>query len=236
MDYANLKIPNHIAIILDGNRRWAKMRGLPTLQGHTEGADNLERIARYCSKIGVKYLTVYAFSTENWKRTKEEVGYLMNLMADYISSFEVRFKDSNAIIKLVGDIDRLPKKLQDSIIKIEEKTKNNTGLTLNLCINYGGREEIVNATKVIASKVSSGELKLTDINEGMFSTYLRTGNTPDPDLFIRAGGEKRLSGFLLWQSSYSELYFSDVLWPDFNELELDKAINEFNNRKRNFGK
>lgn len=230
------KVPNHIAIILDGNRRWAKMRGLPTLQGHTEGADNLERIARYCSKIGVKYLTVYAFSTENWKRTKEEVGYLMNLMADYISSFEVRFKDSNAIIKLVGDIDRLPKKLQDSIIKIEEKTKNNTGLTLNLCINYGGREEIVNATKVIASKVSSGELKLTDINEGMFSTYLRTGNTPDPDSFIRAGGEKRLSGFLLWQSSYSELYFSDVLWPDFNELELDKAINEFNNRKRNFGK
>ena len=230
------KVPNHIAIILDGNRRWAKMRGLPTLQGHTEGADNLERIARYCSKIGVKYLTVYAFSTENWKRTKEEVGYLMNLMADYISSFEVRFKDSNAIIKLVGDIDRLPKKLQDSIIKIEEKTKNNTGLTLNLCINYGGREEIVNATKVIASKVSSGELKLTDINEGMFSTYLRTGNTPDPDLFIRAGGEKRLSGFLLWQSSYSELYFSDALWPDFNELELDKAINEFNNRKRNFGK
>lgn len=230
------KVPNHIAIILDGNRRWAKMRGLPTLQGHTEGADNLERIARYCSKIGVKYLTVYAFSTENWKRTNEEVGYLMNLMADYINSFEVRFKDSNAIIKLVGDIDRLPKKLQDSIIKIEEKTKNNTGLTLNLCINYGGREEIVNATKVIASKVSSGELKLTDINEGMFSTYLRTGNTPDPDLFIRAGGEKRLSGFLLWQSSYSELYFSDVLWPDFNELELDKAINEFNNRKRNFGK
>lgn len=230
------KVPNHIAIILDGNRRWAKMRGLPTLQGHTEGADNLERIARYCSKIGVKYLTVYAFSTENWKRTKEEVGYLMNLMADYINSFEVRFKDSNAIIKLVGGIDRLPKKLQDSIIKIEEKTKNNTGLTLNLCINYGGREEIVNATKVIASKVSSGELKLTDINEGMFSTYLRTGNTPDPDLFIRAGGEKRLSGFLLWQSSYSELYFSDVLWPDFNELELDKAINEFNNRKRNFGK
>lgn len=230
------KVPNHIAIILDGNRRWAKMRGLPTLQGHTEGADNLERIARYCSKIGVKYLTVYAFSTENWKRTEEEVGYLMNLMADYINSFEVRFKDSNAIIRLVGDIDRLPKKLQDSIIKIEEKTKNNTGLTLNLCINYGGREEIVNATKVIASKVSSGELKLTDINEGMFSTYLRTGNTPDPDLFIRAGGEKRLSGFLLWQSSYSELYFSDVLWPDFNEIELDKAINEFNNRKRNFGK
>lgn len=232
----SVKVPNHIAIILDGNRRWAKMRGLPTLQGHTEGADNLERIARYCSKIGVKYLTVYAFSTENWKRTEDEVKYLMNLLTDYINSFEVKFKDSNAVIKLVGGIERLPKKLQESIIKIEEKTKNNTGLTLNLCINYGGREEIVNATKIIAAKVSSGELKLTDIDESMFSTYLRTGETPDPDLFIRAGGEKRLSGFLLWQSSYSELYFSDVLWPDFNETELDKAINEFNNRKRNFGK
>ena len=230
------KVPAHIAIILDGNRRWAKKRGMPTLQGHTEGADNLERIARYCSKLGVKYLTVYAFSTENWKRTEDEVKYLMNLMAEYIGSFEVRFKDSNAVIRLVGNIDRLPKKLQDSIIKIEEKTKNNTGLILNLCINYGGREEIVNATKVIADKVASGDLKLDDINEDMFPNYLRTGNIPDPDLFIRAGGEKRLSGFLLWQSSYSELYFSDVLWPDFNENELDKAINEFNNRKRNFGK
>ena len=230
------KVPAHIAIILDGNRRWAKKRGMPTLQGHTEGADNLERIARYCSKLGVKYLTVYAFSTENWKRTEDEVKYLMNLMAEYIGSFEVRFKDSNAVIRLVGNIDRLPKKLQDSIIKIEEKTKNNTGLILNLCINYGGREEIVNATKAIADKVASGELKLDDINEDMFPNYLRTGNIPDPDLFIRAGGEKRLSGFLLWQSSYSELYFSDVLWPDFNENELDKAINEFNNRKRNFGK
>lgn len=230
------KVPAHIAIILDGNRRWAKKRGMPTLQGHTEGADNLERIARYCSKLGVKYLTVYAFSTENWKRTEDEVKYLMNLMAEYIGSFEVRFKDSNAVIRLVGNIDRLPKKLQDSIIKIEEKTKNNTGLILNLCINYGGREEIVNATKAIADKVASGDLKLDDINEDIFPNYLRTGNIPDPDLFIRAGGEKRLSGFLLWQSSYSELYFSDVLWPDFNENELDKAINEFNNRKRNFGK
>lgn len=230
------KVPAHIAIILDGNRRWAKKRGMPTLQGHTEGADNLERIARYCSKLGVKYLTVYAFSTENWKRTEDEVKYLMNLMAEYIGSFEVRFKDSNAVIRLVGNIDRLPKKLQDSIIKIEEKTKNNTGLILNLCINYGGREEIVNATKAIADKVASGDLKLDDINEDMFPNYLRTGNIPDPDLFIRAGGEKRLSGFLLWQSSYSELYFSDVLWPDFNENELDKAINEFNSRKRNFGK
>lgn len=232
----NINVPEHIAIILDGNRRWAKKRGLPTLQGHTEGANNLERIARYCSKLGVKYLTVYAFSTENWKRSEEEVKYLMNLLAEYIDSFEIKFKDSDAIIRLVGDINRLPKRLQDSIIKIEEKTKNNKGITLNLCINYGGREEIVNATKVIANKVATGEIKTSDLTEDVFSQYLRTGNTPYPDLFIRAGGEKRMSGFLLWQASYSELYFCDALWPDFDENELNKAIEEFNNRKRNFGK
>ena len=232
----NIKVPNHIAIILDGNRRWAKKRGLPTLQGHTEGADNLERIATYCSKLGVKYLTVYAFSTENWKRTEDEVGYLMKLMSEYINSFEKKFKNSNAVIKLVGDISRLPKNLQESIIKIEEKTKNNTGLTLNLCINYGGREEIVNAAKIVSDKILSGEIKKDDLSEEMFAKYLRTGETPYPDLFIRPGGEKRLSGFLLWQCSYSELYFADTLWPDFNENELDKAIEEFNNRKRNFGK
>lgn len=232
----NINVPEHIAIILDGNRRWAKKRGLPTLQGHTEGANNLERIARYCSKLGVKYLTVYAFSTENWKRSEEEVKYLMNLLAEYIDSFEIKFKDSDAIIRLVGDINRLPKRLQDSIIKIEEKTKNNKGITLNLCINYGGREEIVNATKVIANKVAAGEIKTSDLTEDVFSQYLRTGNTPYPDLFIRAGGEKRMSGFLLWQASYSELYFCDALWPDFDENELNKAIEEFNNRKRNFGK
>lgn len=230
------KIPNHIAIILDGNRRWAKQRGLPTLQGHTEGANNLEKIARYCGKIGVKYLTVYCFSTENWKRTKEEVDYLMKLLSKYISDFEKKFKDSNARIRLVGDIKGLPEYLQESIIKIEEKTKNNDGLTLNLCINYGGREELVNAAKIMAEKVKNREIDINDISEDMISNNLRTIDSPDPDLFIRPGGEIRLSGFLLWQSSYSELYFCDPLWPDFDEKELEKAIDEFNNRKRRFGK
>ena len=232
----NLIIPEHIAIILDGNRRWAKKRGLPTLQGHTKGADNLEKIARYCNSIGVKYLTVYCFSTENWKRTQEEVDYLMKLLAKYVNDFEKKFADSNARIKLVGDINRLPDYLQDSIRKIEAKTENNDGMTLNLCINYGGREEIVNAVKVLSKKISDGELRIEDINEDLVSNTLRTYGIKDPDLMIRPGGELRLSGFLLWQVSYSELYFCDALWPDFDETELDKAIEEFNRRKRNFGK
>ena len=230
------KIPEHIAIILDGNRRWAKQRGLPTLQGHTEGANNLERIASYCNKIGVKYLTVYAFSTENWKRSEEEVGYLMKLFEKYLADFETKFKDSTARIRLAGGIERLPEKLQEGVRRIEEKTKNNTGITLNLCINYGGRDEIVNATKILAEQVKNGELAVEDITEELFSKHLRTKDAPDPDLMIRAGGEHRLSGFLLWQTSYSELYFAEAMWPDFNEEELEKAIDEFNNRKRRFGK
>ncbi len=231
-----LLIPKHIAIILDGNRRWAKKRGLPTLKGHTEGADNLEKIARYCNKLGVKYLTVYCFSTENWKRSKEEVNYLMKLFAKYINDFEKRFADSDAQIRLVGDINGLPKNLQEGVKRVIEKTKNNTGLVINLCINYGGREEIVYATKKIAEKVKNGELSIDEINEETVTSLLRIGDCPEPDIYIRPGGEVRLSGFLLWEASYSELYFTDALWPDFNELELDKAISEFNNRKRNFGK
>lgn len=229
-------IPKHIAIILDGNRRWAKNRNIPTLQGHTAGAKNLERIATYCEKIGVKYLTVYAFSTENWNREKEEVDYLMKLIAKYIKDFDRKFKDATARIRLAGEISRLPEDLQEKVKAIEEKTKNNTGITINLCINYGGREEIVNATKIIAEKVKRGELESSEITEEMIGKLLRTGDAPDPDLFIRPGGEIRLSGFLLWQSSYSELYFANPLWPDFNEEELEKAIDEFNRRKRRFGK
>ncbi len=230
------RIPEHIAIILDGNRRWAKQRGLPSLQGHTEGANNLEKIASYCNKIGVKYLTVYAFSTENWKRSEEEVGYLMKLFEKYLADFETKFKDSTARIRLAGGIERLPENLQEGVRRIEEKTKNNTGLTLNLCINYGGRDEIVNATKILAEQVKNGEIATEDITEELFAKYLRTKDAPDPDLMIRAGGEQRLSGFLLWQTSYSELYFADPMWPDFNEEELEKAIDEFNSRKRRFGK
>ena len=230
-------IPNHIAIIMDGNRRWAKKRLLPTNLGHKEGAQRLEDIAKYCSKIGVKYLTVYAFSTENWKRSEEEVNYLMDLLADSISDFDKRFNDDDVRIKLVGDINGLPQKLQDGIRKIEERTKNKNGLTVNVAINYGGRAEIINATKRICEDYKNGKIeKIDDISEELLSNYMYTKNDPDPDLIIRTAGEIRMSGFMTWQGVYSEMYFTDTLWPDFKEKELDKAIEEFNNRKRNFGK
>ena len=230
-------IPNHIAIIMDGNRRWAKKRLLPTNLGHKEGAQRLEDIAKYCKKIGVKYLTVYAFSTENWKRSEEEVGYLMNLLADSILDFDKRFENDDVRIKLIGDINGLPKKLQDGIKHVEEKTKDKRGLTVNVAINYGGRAELVNATKLIAEDYKNGKIdNLEKIDEELISNYIYTKGDPDPDLIIRTAGEVRLSGFLTWQSVYSEMLFTSTLWPDFNEKELDKAIDEFNNRKRNFGK
>jgi len=229
-------VPNHIAIIMDGNRRWAKKRMLPTQMGHSEGATNLERIADACEELGVKFLTVYAFSTENWKRTEEEVSYLMKLLAKHISDFDKRIGSRNVRIRLVGEISRLPQELQEGIIHIEERTKNNTGLTVNIAINYGGRAEIMYATQEITKEVLSGNLKMEDITEDLLSKHLQTKDSPDPELIIRTGGEQRLSGFLLWQSSYSELYFTDVLWPDFNKEELMKALQEYNRRKRNFGK
>ena len=233
----NRIIPNHIAIIMDGNRRWARKRLLPTNMGHKEGANTLEKIAKYCNKIGVKYLTVFAFSTENWRRSEEEVGYLMDLLANTISDFDQRFDDSDVRIKLVGDINRLPEKLQNGIRHVEEKTKDKRGLTVNVAINYGGRPEIINATKQIAEDYKNGKIKsLDEIDEDTFSKYVYTNGDPDPDLIIRTAGEIRMSGFLTWQGVYSEMYFTNVLWPDFDEKELEKAIDEFNNRKRNFGK
>ncbi len=230
-------IPTHVAIIMDGNRRWARKRMLPTNLGHKEGAERLKEIAEYCIKIGVKYLTVYAFSTENWKRSEEEVSYLMDLLSDTISDFDQKFKDEDVRIKLVGDINGLPKNLQDGINRVAERTKNNTGLVVNVALNYGGRAEIINATKLIAEDYKNGVISnLEDINEELISNYVYTKGDPDPDLIIRTAGEIRMSGFLTWQGVYSEMYFTDVLWPDFKEKELDKAIDEFNNRKRNFGK
>lgn len=228
-------IPKHVAIIMDGNRRWAKKRGLPTQIGHSEGANTLEKMADICEDLGIEYLTVYAFSTENWKRSEEEVDYLMKLLAKHIKDFDKRIKNRNVRFRLVGEISRLNKDLQDDIRGIEERTKNNTGLTVNIAINYGGRAEIAIATQKIAEDVKNNKINLEDINEDLIYKYLQTKETPDPDLLIRTGGEQRLSGFLLWQASYSELYFTDVLWPDFNKEELEKAIEEFNNRKRNFG-
>lgn len=229
-------VPNHIAIIMDGNRRWAKKRLLPTQMGHAQGADNLERIADACAELGVKYLTVYAFSTENWKRSNEEVDYLMKLLAKHINDFDKRIKNRDIKFRLVGDINRLNPELQDGIRRIEERTKDKPGLIFNIAINYGGRAEMTIATKRIVEEVQNGKLSLEGITEDTISQRLQTLDSPDPELIIRTGGEQRLSGFLLWQSAYSELYFTDVLWPDFDEKELKKAIEEYQNRKRNFGK
>ncbi|MBR6252856.1 MAG: di-trans,poly-cis-decaprenylcistransferase [Clostridia bacterium] len=234
----DLIIPQHIAIIMDGNRRWAKKRLLPTNMGHKKGAERLEDIANYCKKIGVKYLTVYAFSTENWRRSEEEVNYLMDLLADSISDFDKRFKGQKGRIKLIGDINGLPQRLQDGIRHVEETTKDFTdGTTVNIAINYGGRPELVYATKQIAEDYKNRKISsLDDINEEMISNYIYTKGEPDPDLIIRTGGDIRMSNFLTWQGVYSEFYFTDCLWPDFDEEQLDKAIEDFNNRKRNFGK
>ena len=230
-----MNIPNHVAIIMDGNRRWAKKRGLPTSLGHSEGAKTLEKIADDCEDLGIKFLTVYAFSTENWKRSKDEVDYLMKLLAKNIRDFDKRIKNRNIRFRLVGDINGLNSDLQEGIRGIEERTKDKTGLTVNIAINYGGRAELTYATKNIMNYIKNNNLGIDDINEELISKNLQTKDSPDPDLLIRTGGEQRLSGFLLWQVAYSELYFTDVLWPDFNREELEKAILEYSNRKRNFG-
>lgn len=234
-DIINMQaLPEHVAIIMDGNRRWAKKNNLNTPQGHKEGAENLKRIAKFANKIGIKHLTVYAFSTENWKRSQEEVGAIMKLLKFYLLDF-FNWSDENIKINVLGRIAELPKDLQDQIHKIEEKTKNNTGLVLNICFNYGGRDEIVTATKNIAQKVLDGELKIEDINEKLFSNYLYTANQPDPDLLIRTSGEERISNFLPWQISYSEFVFTDKFWPEYNEQEFLNSIQIYQKRTRRFG-
>jgi undecaprenyl diphosphate synthase len=230
-------IPSHIAIILDGNRRWARGRNLASEMGHKAGADRLEDIAKYCHELGVKCLTVFAFSTENWRRSKEEVGYLMELLAKAINDFDKKYKDEDVRIKLVGDINGIPEKLADGIRRVENRTKDKTGFLVNVAINYGGRAEIIHAAKEIAKDYKEGKItSLDDINEELFTSYTYTNGVADPDLFIRTAGEIRTSGFLTWQSVYSEMYFTSVPWPDFTREELDKAIDDFNKRKRNFGK
>ena len=228
-------MPKHIAIIMDGNRRWAREKGLDPKLGHKAGAEALERIASYANEIGLKYLTVYAFSTENWKRTKEEVGALMILLRTYLDKFLNRESLRNIRIRVLGDIEGLDEGLKNSINKIVDKSKNNTGLTLNIAFNYGGRDEIVKAVKRISDKVVKDEIKLEDINEQLISDNLYTQNEPDPDLIIRTGGELRISNFLLWQLAYSEFLFIDKYWPDFSRKDLLKAIEVFEKRNRKFG-
>lgn len=227
--------PEHIAIIMDGNRRWAQKRELDVKEGHKKGAETLEKIAKYCNKIGIKYLTVYAFSTENWKRSKEEVGALMLLLKNYLNEFSKRADTDNIRIKVLGDIKVLSKGLQSSINKAINRTKENTGLTLNIAFNYGGRAEITNAIKQISEKVKNNEVKIDEIDENFVSKHLYTKDIPDPDLLIRTSGEIRTSNFLPWQLAYSEFYFTEQYWPDFTEESLLKAIEVYESRNRKFG-
>ncbi len=228
-------LPKHIAIIMDGNRRWAKERNLEVWQGHKQGAETLKKIAKYANKVGIKYLTVYAFSTENWKRTKEEVGALMMLLQKYVADFLNDKELENIKINVLGDISKLDSSLQSSINKALERTKDYTGLTLNVAFNYGGRDEITKAVQKIATKIQNKEINIEDINEELISNNLYTAGQPDPDLLIRPGGEKRISNYLLWQLAYTEFLFLDKYWPDFSEQDLDEAIELFGKRNRKFG-
>lgn len=230
------KLPLHVGIIMDGNRRWAKNRGLPASSGHSRGAEVFKNLALYCNKIGLKHLTVYAFSTENWKRSSSEVSALMFLFKKYLKSVMRDFKNENIRLSFIGEISKFSNDIQKLIETIETETKDRTGMHLNIAMNYGGRSEIINAVKNLQRDFENSENKnISDLTEEQFSSYLYTENQPDVDLLIRTGGEKRISNFLLWQSAYAELYFTDVLWPDFSEKTFDEAINEYFNRNRRFG-
>ena len=228
-------LPNHVGIIMDGNGRWAKKRGLPRSAGHKAGAEVFRTISKACGRIGIPYVTFYAFSTENWKRTKEEVGALMILLQKYLEEFLSSNDFDNIKINVLGDTSKLGEGLQKSITKILHETENNTGLVLNIAFNYGGRDEIVKAVKRISTEVKENKLDIDDINEETFSKFLYTAGQPDPDLLIRTSGEQRLSNYLLWQLAYTEFYFIKKYWPDFSEQDLDEAISKFEARNRNFG-
>ena len=230
-----MNIPKHIAIILDGNGRWAKKKGMPRNYGHVQGAKNIERICEEAHNLGVKYLTVYAFSTENWKRPKDEVDALMNLLRNYMKNCLKTAEKNNMRVRVIGDKTALDEDIQKRIADLEEATKNYDGLNFQIALNYGSRDEMIRAMKRMCMDVQSGNLALENINEACFATYLDTNDIPDPDLMIRTSGEQRLSNYLLWQLAYSEFYFTDVLWPDFSKEELVKAIEYFNGRDRRFG-
>jgi len=223
--------PQHIGIIIDGNRRWARAQGKATFFGHERGFANVKKITRYAHSKGVKIITIYAFSTENWKRSAEEVSYLMHLIKLLVTKEVITLNKNGVKLNIFGDISAFDKDLRQSIKKSLLKTKNNKKAILNICLNYGGREEIITAVK----KIVEAKIKPEKINSRMFAKYLYSKNLPDPDLIIRTSGEQRLSGFLTWQSVYSELYFSKKNWPEFTNQDLDKAIKEFNKRQRRFG-
>ncbi len=228
-------VPRHVAIIMDGNGRWATKKLLPKVMGHRQGAENLRKIARHCNKLGVETLTVYAFSTENWKRSEEEVSDLMKLLEEYIKQFYTDDESGHIKVNIIGDMSRLSPSLQNELNDIMEKSKDHKGLKLNIAINYGGRDEIARAVKKLSTDVLNGNIDVNNINESMFNSYLDTSEDVDPELVIRTSGEFRLSNFLLWQVAYSEFYVTDTLWPDFSTAELEKAIGSFGKRDRRFG-
>lgn len=227
-------LPQHIGLIMDGNGRWAKKRGLPRQAGHKVGASTFQKIVRYCNKIGIRYLTVYAFSTENWKRPPEEVEAIMNLLRSFLKDAK-NHRAENVRTRFIGDRSVLAPDLQELMADCEKESASFTGLTLNVAVNYGGRDEIVHAAKQFAKDAAAGNASPDALDEALFSSYLYTKDQPDIDLIIRPSGEMRLSNFLLWQAAYAEYVFMDVLWPDFNEKYLEQALSEYANRNRRFG-
>ena len=235
MEISKENMPRHIAIIMDGNRRWARAKGKDPSYGHKAGAQTLEKIVRYANKIGLEYITVYAFSTENWKRAEDEVSALMLLLQTYLDDYSKRADTENIRVKILGNISALSEGMQKSIAKTVGRTQNNTGITFNIALNYGGRDEIIKAIKKIAEDVKNEKIGIEDIDEELVSNNLYTKGMPDPDLLIRTSGELRLSNFLPWQLVYSEFLFIDKNWPDFTEQDLDDAILEYEKRTRKFG-
>ena len=229
------KIPEHIAIILDGNGRWANKKRMPRNYGHMQGSKTVEKICEEAYKMGVKYLTVYAFSTENWNRPKEEVDALMKLLRSYMKDCIKTSTKNNMRVRVIGDTSKLSKDIITSINELEEVSKTNTGLNFQVALNYGGRDEIIRGIKKLALDFRADKIGLDDIDDRMFQEYLDTKGIPDPDLLIRTSGEQRISNFLLWQLAYTEIYFTDILWPDFTKADLIKAIEAYNNRDRKFG-
>ncbi len=230
-----MNVPQHIAIILDGNGRWAKSKGMPRTYGHTVGAKNVETICRAANEMGVKYVTMYAFSTENWSRPADEVKALMKLLGEYVKTCMKTAKKDNLRVRFIGDLSKLDPKLISAINELTEYSSQFTGLTLTIAINYGSRDEMTRAIKKVAMDTKDGKINIEDINEELFSSYLDTKDIPDPDFMIRTSGEQRLSNYLLWQLAYAEFYFTPVAWPEFTPDELKKAIEEYDKRNRRFG-
>ena len=235
LSLSDIILPEHIGIIMDGNGRWAKKRGLPRTAGHTAGAQTFRKITRYCSDIGIKYLTVYAFSTENWRRPKEEIDALMRLFKDYLQEAIRDFKDDSIVVRFIGDRSAFSPELLSLMNENEEESCEREGMVLNIAMNYGGRAELVTAIQNIGKEIADGSLNPSEISEALVSDHLYTKGQPDPDLIIRPSGENRTSNFLLWQSAYAEYVIMDVLWPDFTQQDLDRALIEYAKRNRRFG-